>query len=140
MCWQRMRTYGASNHKPPIHESTTTIWLPCVRSINPSSVGTIELVGTVKLNTLKADEDVAVILAGSEALSLTDAHWEIILILRSFYAATEVSPAMRPFVKLVREQLGTDKGNSIYLMELFGSSPAKMAAKVAGLPRPTNCL
>ena len=47
---------------------------------------------------------------------------------------------MRPFVKLVKDQLGKDKGNSIYLMELFGPSPAKMAAKCAGLPRPTNCL
>jgi tRNA 2-thiouridine synthesizing protein E len=47
---------------------------------------------------------------------------------------------MRPLVKLVKEQLGEDCGSSVYLMGLFGGSPAKTAAKIAGLPRPTNCL
>jgi len=86
------------------------------------------------------DEEVAEQLAVREGLTLTPQHWEVLHLLRDFYAATEVSPAMRPFVRLVKDSLGQDKGNSIYLMELFGSSPAKMAAKCAGLPRPTNCL
>ena len=86
------------------------------------------------------DESVAVTLAAADSTELRDAHWEVIYVLRDFYAETEVAPAMRPFVKLVRERLGQDKGNSIYLMELFGASPAKTAAKWAGLPRPTNCL
>ena len=86
------------------------------------------------------DESVADLLAQNEDIVLGAAHWEVIHVLREFYASTEVSPAMRPFVKLVKDRLGKDKGNSIYLMELFGPSPAKMAAKCAGLPRPTNCL
>ena len=79
-------------------------------------------------------------LALQHDITLTREHWEVLDILRQFYASTEVSPAMRPLVKLVKEQLGEDKGNSIYLMQLFGSSPAKMAARIAGLPRPNNCL
>lgn len=79
-------------------------------------------------------------LAANDDVSLEGAHWEVMHALRVFYASTEVAPAMRPFVKLVKQQLGEDKGNSIYLMELFGPSPAKTAAKWAGLPRPTNCL
>jgi tRNA 2-thiouridine synthesizing protein E len=47
---------------------------------------------------------------------------------------------MRALVKLVKEQLGVEQGSSVYLMSLFGGSPAVTAAKVAGLPRPTNCL
>ena len=86
------------------------------------------------------DEKVAYHLAKTDKTLLTEAHWEVIFALRHFYAETQVSPAMRPFVKLVKTQLGIEKGNSIYLMELFGSSPAKTAAKWAGLPRPTNCL
>ena len=86
------------------------------------------------------DESVAEIIARNEGIELSEAHWQVIHLLRDFYAATEVSPAMRPFVKLVKDGLGPDQGNSIYLMELFGASPAKMAAKCAGLPRPTNCL
>ncbi len=88
----------------------------------------------------KWNEDAARQLAGKENIELSNAHWQIIHILRAFYKNTQVSPAMRPFVKLVKESLGEDKGNSIYLMALFGDSPAKMAAKIAGLPRPPHCL
>lgn len=79
-------------------------------------------------------------LAAQEALTLTDAHWEILFCLREFYQTYELSPAMRPLVKHIAEKLGADKGKSIYLMQLFPNSPAKLAAKIAGLPRPTNCL
>jgi tRNA 2-thiouridine synthesizing protein E len=47
---------------------------------------------------------------------------------------------MRILVKHVRSQLGEEKGNSIYLMQLFPGSPAKLASKLAGLPKPDNCL
>jgi tRNA 2-thiouridine synthesizing protein E len=47
---------------------------------------------------------------------------------------------MRVLVKLVARELGREKGNSLYLLRLFPDSPAKLAAKIAGLPRPTNCL
>ena len=92
------------------------------------------------LNLDEWNEDAAARLANEENINLTDAHWQVIHLLRQFYQETQLSPAMRPFVKLVATQLGSDKGKSIYLMQLFGSSPAKMAAKIAGLPRPTNCL
>lgn len=79
-------------------------------------------------------------LAIEEEIQLTDAHWEIIEIIRHFYQVYELSPAMRPLVKAVSLALGKDKGKSIYLMKLFPQSPAKQAAKLAGLPKPTNCL
>lgn len=79
-------------------------------------------------------------LAEQENIELTDAHWEIILLLRDFYQEFEVSPAMRPLVKAVSKKLGADKGKSIYLMQLFPGSPAKLIAKLAGLPKPANCL
>ena len=85
-------------------------------------------------------EAVAEQLAANEGISLTDDHWALIRMIRAFYATFEVSPAMRVLVKHAREQLGEDKGNSIYLMKLFPGSPAKLLAKIAGLPRPTNCL
>lgn len=85
-------------------------------------------------------EDVAIALAVDEGVALEPAHWQVINLLRVFYQATETSPAMRPLVKLVNEQLGAKCGSSVYLMQLFGGSPAKTVAKIAGLPRPTNCL
>ncbi|MCR9258228.1 MAG: TusE/DsrC/DsvC family sulfur relay protein [Pseudomonadaceae bacterium] len=86
------------------------------------------------------DLNVAAWLAENDGVKLLEAHIEVIKLLRTYYAKTQVSPAMRVFVKLVRTQLGAESGNSIYLMQLFGESPAKTAAKWAGLPRPTNCL
>jgi tRNA 2-thiouridine synthesizing protein E len=79
-------------------------------------------------------------LASREGLTLTPEHWAVIEVLREFYDMTHVSPAMRPLVKLVGQRLGADKATSIYLLTLFPGNPAKLAAKVAGLPRPTNCL
>ena len=79
-------------------------------------------------------------LATAEGIELGSAHWEMITLVREFHAQYEVSPAMRPLVKRVRERLGSDKASSIYLMSLFPGSPARLIAKIAGLPRPTDCL
>jgi len=78
--------------------------------------------------------------AESEGIQLTPEHWEIIKILRDFYEEFDLSPANRILVKQVKIKLGDNKGNSIYLMKLFPGSPAKIASKISGLPKPTNCL
>ena len=85
------------------------------------------------------DTNVAEQLAAIEGIILTPAHWEVIEALRSFYQQYQLAPSQRPFVKHIANTLGTEKGNSIYLMQLFPESPAKVAARIAGLPRPTNC-
>ena len=82
----------------------------------------------------------AEIIAAEEGITLTDAHHEVILALRDFYAQFGLSPAMRPLTKYLKEKLGKDKSTSIYLLQLFPGSPAKIAAKIAGLPKPDNCL
>lgn len=79
-------------------------------------------------------------LAAVEDISLSEAHWEIIDLLRAFYKEFEISPAMRVLVKHTGKVLGPEKGRSIYLTQLFPPSPARIASKIAGLPRPTNCL
>ncbi|WP_404419721.1 TusE/DsrC/DsvC family sulfur relay protein [Marinospirillum sp.] len=84
--------------------------------------------------------DVAESLAAQEGKKLTSEHWEILWLLRQFYQEFELSPAMRPFSKYLRQELGPEKARSIYLMQLFGESPAKTAARLAGLPKPDNCL
>jgi tRNA 2-thiouridine synthesizing protein E len=84
--------------------------------------------------------EIAYELAKQESISLTAAHWEIINLLQDFYREFEISPAMRALVKYTEKKLGPEKGKSIYLLQLFPPSPAKVASKIAGLPRPTNCL
>ncbi|MDE3738550.1 MULTISPECIES: TusE/DsrC/DsvC family sulfur relay protein [Pseudomonas] len=83
---------------------------------------------------------VANALAAREELELQPEHWEIIELLRGFYTEFQLSPANRPLVKYVAQKLGPDKGNSLHLNRLFKGAPAKLAAKLAGLPKPTNCL
>lgn len=85
-------------------------------------------------------ETVARHIAANEGLTLSESHLEIIHALRQFHAQYQLSPAMRPLVKYIGQQLGKEKGNSIYLLSLFPGSPAKLAAKIAGLPKPDNCL
>ena len=84
--------------------------------------------------------EVAKMLASRSSVELSPAHWEIIYLLRDFHRESGLSPAMRILVRLVKNKLGPDKGNSLYLLSLFPDSPAKLAARIAGLPRPTNCL
>lgn len=86
------------------------------------------------------NETVAAALALRDGITLTPAHWEILHLLRDFHQRYEHSPPMRVLVRSVKQALGDDKGNSIYLMQLFPGSPAKLAARIAGLPRPTHCL
>ena len=85
------------------------------------------------------NQQAAIELAAMENITLTDTHWEIISALQAFYQQYEHTPSQRPFVKHIANTLGKEKGNSIYLMQLFPDSPAKIAARIAGLPRPTNC-
>ncbi|MCM2130638.1 TusE/DsrC/DsvC family sulfur relay protein [Larsenimonas rhizosphaerae] len=83
---------------------------------------------------------VAEAMAAREGRELTSAHWEVLNVIRDFYATYELSPAMRPLVKATALALGAEKGRSIYLMRLFPDSPARVAARLAGLPKPDNCL
>ena len=106
---------------------------------------------TVELNTVPWDsdgflkdtsswnEELADILAAHDDIKLSAEHWDIIYLLREFYEDHQVVPANRALVNLVKHKLDTEKGKSLYLMKLFGGSPAKLASKISGLPKSENC-
>jgi tRNA 2-thiouridine synthesizing protein E len=79
-------------------------------------------------------------IATKESITLEDPHWEILYLLQKYYEEFDSSPAMRALVKYCKLNLGDEKGKSIYLMKLFPGSPAKIGSKIAGLPKPDNCL
>ena len=79
-------------------------------------------------------------IAATEAIQLSDKHVEVITLLRDVYAEFDHTPVTRVFVKLMRERLGAEKGSSMYLLSLFPDTPMRKACKIAGLPKPTNCL
>ena len=84
--------------------------------------------------------DIAEAIAASEGINLTAAHWEVLALLQEFFEAFGDSPANRALVNYVKQRLGADKGNSLYLMGLFPGSPARVGSRIAGLPKPKNCL
>ncbi|AKF50932.1 TusE/DsrC/DsvC family sulfur relay protein [Pseudomonas syringae pv. aptata] len=84
--------------------------------------------------------DVAHALSAEEGIELSAEHLEILELLRGFYAEFQLSPATRPLIKYTALKLGAEKGNSMHLNRLFNGTPAKLAAKLAGLPKPTNCI
>ncbi len=92
------------------------------------------------VNLAEWNEDVAKVIAQSENVELTPAHWEVVNFLRDYYNEYQIAPAVRVLTKAIGKQLGPDKGNSKYLYELFPYGPAKQACKIAGLPKPTGCV
>lgn len=83
---------------------------------------------------------IAEALAEQESVTLTEAHWEVLYLIQRFYEEFDASPANRSLVKYAKLKLGPEKGNSIYLMTLFPGSPTRLASRIAGLPKPKNCL
>ena len=111
-----------------------THYLPCDQRHIP-----IDSEGYLK-NLTDWEPQVAVALAQQENIILTEAHWEVIYLLRGFHQQHALSPPMRVLVNLLKRELGAEKGRSMYVMKLFPGSPAKLASKLAGLPKPSNCL
>jgi len=64
---------------------------------------------------------------------LTDAHWKVIHFMRAEYFEKGTGPTVR--------MLGKTSGVSVKeLYQLFPKGPAKMAAKIAGIPKPRGCI
>jgi TusE/DsrC/DsvC family sulfur relay protein len=64
---------------------------------------------------------------------LTDRHWLVIRFMRSEYLEKGTGPTVRV--------LGKASGVSIKeLYELFPKGPAKVAARIAGIPKPRGCI
>ena len=78
--------------------------------------------------------------AAEDQLQLSAEHLEVLQVARQFYDQYGFSPSMRPLCKTVASELSIEKGRSIYLLQLFPGSPAKLVAKFAGLPKPKNCI
>jgi dissimilatory sulfite reductase related protein len=64
---------------------------------------------------------------------LTDRHWQVVKFMRNTYLDTGSSPSIRT--------LGKVSGVPIKeLYALFPKGPAKLAAKIAGIPKPRGCI
>lgn len=92
------------------------------------------------LDHLLWHEDLAKLMAENDEFELSDAHWEVINFVRSFYLKYNTSPAIRALTKAMKAEFGAEKASSRYLYKLFPEGPAKQATKYAGLPKPARCI
>lgn len=92
------------------------------------------------LNLDDWSEPLAIHIAQLESITLTAPHWEVIHFVRNFYLDFNTSPAMRALVKAMTKTYGPEQGNSHYLYTLFPKGPAKQATRIAGIPKPVNCI
>lgn len=72
-------------------------------------------------------------IAGILEIELTDRHWDVINFSREVYLEDGDAPTLRKITKSLN--LPTKE-----LYALFPGGPAKIAAKIAGLPKPTGCI
>jgi TusE/DsrC/DsvC family sulfur relay protein len=64
---------------------------------------------------------------------LTDRHWLVVKFMRDRYLTTGNAPSVR--------SLGKESGVPIKeLYQLFPKGPAKLAAKIGGIPKPRGCI
>jgi dissimilatory sulfite reductase related protein len=64
---------------------------------------------------------------------LTDRHWQVVKFMRERYLTTGVAPTIR--------SLGKESGVAVKeLYQLFPKGPAKLAAKIGGIPKPKGCI
>jgi tRNA 2-thiouridine synthesizing protein E len=65
--------------------------------------------------------------------ALTDRHWQVINFMRKTYLESGSAPSIRT--------LGKASGVPIKeLYQLFPKGPAKLAAKIGGIPKPRGCI
>ena len=80
------------------------------------------------------NRDIAVELAKESGLEdLSAKHWQVLEFMRKEYFEKGTGPTVRT--------LGKTSGVSVKeLYQLFPNGPAKMAARIAGIPKPKGCI
>jgi TusE/DsrC/DsvC family sulfur relay protein len=80
------------------------------------------------------NEEIAEAIARDNGIpELTERHWLVVRFMRDRYLATGTAPTIRA--------LGKESGVPVKeLYELFPKGPAKLAAKIGGIPKPRGCI
>ena len=78
-------------------------------------------------------EEIAEAIASALEVKLSDHHWEVIKYARSEFEANGEPPTLRR----ITQQTGVSMKE---MYQLFPDGPAKIAANIAGLKKPTGCI
>ncbi len=78
-------------------------------------------------------EEIGEEIAHAAGIELTERHWLVVRFMRDRYLATGTAPTIRT--------LGKESGVPVKeLYGLFPKGPAKLAAKIGGIPKPKGCI
>ncbi len=85
-------------------------------------------------NSEQWNEQIAEAIAKANGIAeLTDRHWLVVRFMRDRYLTTGSAPSIR--------SLGKESGVPVKeLYQLFPKGPAKLAAKIGGIPKPKGCI
>ena len=80
------------------------------------------------------NEDIGRAIAMANGIDeLTERHWLVVRFMRERYLASGTAPSIRA--------LGKESGVPVKeLYELFPKGPAKLAARIGGIPKPKGCI
>ena len=80
------------------------------------------------------NEQIAEAIAAENGIpELTDRHWLVVRFMRDRYLQSGAAPSIR--------SLGKESGVPVKeLYQLFPKGPAKLAAKIGGIPKPKGCI
>ena len=104
------------------------------------TTATLEILDQVKFdhegymeNARDWTPEIAQALAAREGLVLTDRHWVVLNFIRKEYNTVGEPPTLRKITK-------TSGVDTKEMYQLFPGGPAKIAARIAGLKKPTGCI
>jgi tRNA 2-thiouridine synthesizing protein E len=85
-------------------------------------------------NPKQWNDQIALAIATENGIpELTERHWQVVKFMRERYLTTGTAPSIR--------SLGKESGVPIKeLYQLFPRGPAKLAAKIGGIPKPRGCI
>ncbi|WP_343596409.1 TusE/DsrC/DsvC family sulfur relay protein [Acinetobacter sp.] len=86
------------------------------------------------------NETVAQELANSLDVTLTAWHFEILQAVRQFYQQFGHSPATRPLIKYLMKTVSPEINNAVLQQQFNTGLVARHLSRLAGVPKPANCL
>lgn len=91
-------------------------------------------------NHLDWTPEIAQLMAQQDGLTLTPAHLATLHAVRKFYQQFGYAPATRPLIKFLIKELGDQISNAQLMQDFQTGLVARTLARLAGLPKPANCL
>lgn len=80
--------------------------------------------------------EIAIAIAKEEGLNLTDAHWDIINLMRDYYSTYNIPPIMKLLKREIARKFGAEHATDEAINSLFPSGIQYQGSKIAGIPVP----